>query len=73
VKRVSARAGPHGGIPGHRRDDRALVVVSAGGASGSSGLYQDNPLITATFRGQDWLTVLVAIPPLGAGLVLATG
>jgi hypothetical protein len=47
-----------------------LVVVSAGGAFGSSWLYRDNPLITATFRGQDWVTLLVAVPLLSAGLIL---
>ena len=47
-----------------------LVVVSAGGAFGSGWLYRDNSLITATFRGQDWVTLLVAVPPLGAGLLL---
>lgn len=47
-----------------------MVVVSAGGVLGSGGLYQDNPLITATFRGQDWVTLLVAVPLLGVGLML---
>jgi hypothetical protein len=47
-----------------------LVVASAGGAIGSSRLYRDNPLITATFRGQDWITLLVAVPLLSAGLML---
>ena len=47
-----------------------LVVVSAGGALASSRLYRDNPLITATFRGQDWVTLLVAVPLLTVGLIL---
>jgi hypothetical protein len=47
-----------------------LVVVSAGGVFGSGWLYRDNALITATFRGQDWVTLLVAVPLLGAGLLL---
>jgi hypothetical protein len=47
-----------------------MVVVSAGGAFGSGWLYRDNPLITATFRGQDWVTLLVAVPLLGTGLML---
>jgi len=47
-----------------------LVVVSAGGAFGSAWLYRDNPLISATFRGQDWVTLVVAVPLVVAGLVL---
>ncbi|MGV8908571.1 MAG: hypothetical protein ACOH1Y_06270, partial [Propionicimonas sp.] len=47
-----------------------LVVVSAGGAFGTAWLYRDNPLISATFRGQDWVTLLVAVPLLVTGLVL---
>lgn len=47
-----------------------LVVVSAGGAFRSSQLYRDNALISATFRGQDWVTLLVAVPLLSAGLIL---
>ena len=47
-----------------------LVVVSAGGAVGAGWLYRDNPLISATFSGQDWITLLVAVPLLIVGLVL---
>jgi hypothetical protein len=47
-----------------------LIVVSAGGALASSRLYRDNPLITATFRGQDWVTLLVAVPLFTVGLIL---
>lgn len=47
-----------------------LVVVSTGGAFGSAWLYRDNPLISATFRGQDWVTLLVAVPLLVTGLIL---
>ena len=47
-----------------------LVVVSAVGAFGSGWLYRDNPLISATFRGQDWVTLFVAVPFLVAGLSL---
>jgi hypothetical protein len=47
-----------------------LVVVSAGGALLSNRLYRDNLLITATLRGQDWVTLLVAVPLLSVGLIL---
>jgi len=48
----------------------AMAVVAAGGAFGSDWPYRDNPLIRATFRGQDLITVFVAVPLLVAGLVL---
>ncbi|HSK34337.1 MAG TPA: hypothetical protein VK903_12690 [Propionicimonas sp.] len=47
----------------------AMSVVSAGGAF-APGLYRDNPLIAATFRGQDVVTLFVAVPLLVLGLVL---
>jgi len=48
----------------------ALAVVSAGGVLDSGWLYRDNPLVVATFRGQDLVTLAVAVPLLVAGLVL---
>lgn len=48
----------------------AMAVVAAGGAFASGWLYRDNPLIAATFRGQDLVTLVVAVPLLVAGLVL---
>jgi hypothetical protein len=47
----------------------AMAVVAAGGVFGGS-LYRDNPLIAATFRGQDLVTLIVAVPLLAIGLVL---
>ncbi|HEX5335084.1 MAG TPA: hypothetical protein VFW55_04340 [Propionicimonas sp.] len=48
----------------------AMAVVSAGGAFAPAWLYRDNPLITATFRGQDLVTVIAAVPLLVVGLIL---
>ena len=48
----------------------AMAVVSAGGAFAPRWLYRDNPLIAATFQGQDVFTLFVAAPLLVAGLVL---
>lgn len=48
----------------------AMAVVSAGGVFGAGWLYRDNPLIAATFRGQDMVTLVVALPLLVAGLRL---
>ncbi len=48
----------------------AMAVVSAVGAFWTGWLYRDNPLITATFRGQDLVTLIVAVPLLVAGLIL---
>jgi len=48
----------------------AMTSVSAGGAFASQWLYRDNPLITATFRAQDVVTLAVAVPLLVVGLVL---
>lgn len=48
----------------------AMAVVAAGGAFAPAWLYRDNALIVATFRGQDLVTLLVAVPLLVAGLVL---
>jgi hypothetical protein len=47
-----------------------MAVVAAGGALAPGWLYRDNPLIAATFRGQDVVTLVVAVPLLVAGLVL---
>ncbi len=47
-----------------------MAVVSAGGAFGPDRLYRDNPLIRATFQGQDLVTLFVAVPLLVTGLVL---
>jgi hypothetical protein len=48
----------------------AMAVVSAGGAFAPAWLYRDNPLIAATFRGQDLVTLVVAVPLLVLGLIL---
>lgn len=48
----------------------AMAVVSAAGAFAPQWLYRDNPLITATFRGQDSVTLTVAVPLLVVGLFL---
>ncbi len=48
----------------------AMAVVAAGGAFAPEWLYRDNPLIAATFRGQDLVTLAVAVPLLVVGLVL---
>lgn len=45
-----------------------MTVASAGGVFATDWLYRDNPLITATFRGQDVVTLVVAVPLLLAGL-----
>ena len=46
----------------------AMTVVAGAGAFGEP--YRDNPLIVATFRGQDLITLFVAVPLLVAGLAL---
>ena len=48
----------------------AMTVVAGAGAFGAGWPYRDNPLIVATFRGQDLITLFVAVPLLVAGLVL---
>ena len=48
----------------------AMTVVAAVGGLAPGWLYRDNPLIAATFRGQDAVTLAVAVPLLVAGLVL---
>ena len=48
----------------------AMAVVAAGGAFAPAWLYRDNPLIAATFRGQDLVTLAVAVPLLIVGLIL---
>lgn len=47
----------------------AMAVAAAGGAFAPDWLYRDNPLVSATFRGQDVVTLLVAVPLLVLGLV----
>lgn len=47
-----------------------MAVASAVGAVAPSWLYRDNPLVAATFRGQDVVTLVVAVPLLVVGLVL---
>jgi hypothetical protein len=46
-----------------------MAVASAGGVFATDWLYRDNALVTATFRGQDVVTLVVAVPLLLAGLV----
>ncbi len=46
-----------------------MATASAGGVFATDWLYRDNALITATFRGQDMVTLLVAVPLLLVGLV----
>jgi hypothetical protein len=46
-----------------------MATVSAVGVFATDWLYRDNPLITATFRGQDMVTLAVAVPLLLLGLV----
>ncbi|MHA7239257.1 hypothetical protein [Arthrobacter sp. TMS1-12-1] len=48
----------------------AMASSSAGGLVATDRLYRDNALTTATFRGQDTVTLLVAVPLLLIGLVL---
>jgi hypothetical protein len=47
-----------------------MASASAGGVFATDWLYRDNALITATFRGQDMVTLVVAVPLLLIGLVL---
>ncbi|MHA7282287.1 hypothetical protein [Arthrobacter sp. TMS2-4] len=47
-----------------------MASSSAGGVLATDWLYRDNDLITATFRGQDMVTLVVAVPLLLLGLVL---
>ena len=46
-----------------------MTTVSAVGVFAADWLYRDNALITATFRGQDMVTLVVAVPLLLVGLV----
>lgn len=46
-----------------------MATVSAVGVFATDWLYRDNMLITATFRGQDMVTLVVAVPLLLLGLV----
>jgi hypothetical protein len=48
----------------------AMAVVAAGGAFAPAWLYRDNPLIVATVRGQDLVTLAIAVPLLVVGLIL---
>jgi hypothetical protein len=47
-----------------------MAMVAAGGAFAPAWLYRDNPLIAATVRGQDLVTLAVAVPLLVVGLIL---
>jgi len=47
-----------------------MASASAGGVFATDWLYRDNALISATFRGQDVVTLVVAVPLLLIGLVL---
>jgi hypothetical protein len=46
-----------------------MATVSAVGVFATDWLYRDNVLVTATFRGQDMVTLVVAVPLLLLGLV----
>src|SRR4051812_22164058 len=46
-----------------------MATVSAVGLFATDWLYRDNALVTATFRGQDVVTLVVAVPLLVFGLV----
>lgn len=46
-----------------------MTTASTVGAFAPDWLYRDNALITATFRGQDFVTLVVAVPLLLVGLV----
>jgi hypothetical protein len=46
-----------------------MATVSAVGVFATDWLYRDNTLVTATFRGQDMVTLVVAVPLLLVGLV----
>jgi hypothetical protein len=48
-----------------------VASVSAAGGLFWAGLYRDNTLVTAAFRGNDLVTLLVAVPGLLIGLLLA--
>jgi hypothetical protein len=48
-----------------------LASVSSAGGLFWAGLYRDNRLVTAAFRGNDLVTLLVAVPGLVIGLLLA--
>jgi hypothetical protein len=47
-----------------------MTIVSVGGVFATLAIYRDNPLVTSTFRGQDILTLAVAVPLTVLGLVL---
>jgi hypothetical protein len=47
-----------------------MATASAVGVFATDWLYRDNALVTATFRGQDMVTLVVAVPLLLVGLVL---
>ncbi len=46
-----------------------MATVSAVGVFATDWLYRDNTLVTTTFRGQDMVTLVVAVPLLLFGLV----
>lgn len=47
-----------------------MALVSAGGAIAPEWLYRDNDLVTYAFRGQDIVTLVVAVPLLVVALLL---
>ncbi len=47
-----------------------LTIVSAGGALLAEQLYRDNALVTQAFKGQDIVTLFVAVPVLVGALLL---
>src|SRR3712207_6077735 len=48
-----------------------LAVVASAGGLFWAGLYRDNPLVTAAFRGNDLITLVVAVPGLISALFMA--
>jgi len=46
-----------------------LVAIAAAGGLLWSGLYQDNPFVSAIWQGNDLVTLLVALPLLAYGLI----
>ena len=54
----------------------SMIVVVLMGAAAAGGLflpllYQDNPLVSASWRGNDWVTLIVAVPILVASMTMA--
>ncbi len=50
-----------------------MATVSAIGVFATDWLHRDNALVTATFRGQDVVTLVVGVPLLLVGLVWECG